>query len=548
MSVGLRSALPAAVRARIDAQLRGESSPAGEANGGGDGVSRRDLLRTGGALGASLAAAQFAFRLPAARANPALPRVVVVGAGLAGVTAAYRLAQVGVPVSLYEARNRVGGRCWTATGFANRQTGEHGGEFVDTRHVHLLGLAAELGLQVDDLFDARGNPPLWPCYIGGRWYAQEAFDGDFETIYEAIIGQAEAIGAVRGGALYDAPYSYGTATAAARRLDAMSMRDWLDVNLPGMSRSTFGKLLERLIGGGIGLPMSQASAISWFDFLGEDGGDERYHIRGGNDQVPQLAAAALPSGALHLNTPLQWLRKAGSGTYELGFGGVRSTVRADLVILALPFTTLRDVDLDDACFSSHRLDVIQQLGMGDNAKLLLQYNDRPQAHRIPVNSWTGNSADYDGGYQSWESTSRQSGSSSILTLFFGGQGAPSWRGVSAHATAPTALARQFVDHVNAVVPGTGSHYNGQAWVDAWINDPWTRGSYSAYTPGQYTQNWRFDYLPEGGVHFAGEHTSTYSRAYLNGGVESGQRAAIEIMRLAGVRVPAGIARLPYSTD
>jgi monoamine oxidase len=48
------------------------------------------------------------------------------------------------------------------------------------------------------------------------------------------------------------------------------------------------------------------------------------------------------------------------------------------------------------------------------------------------------------------------------------------------------------------------------------------------------------------VHFAGEHTSTYSQGYLNGGVESGQRAAIEVMRDLGITVPPAIADLPYS--
>jgi Flavin containing amine oxidoreductase len=52
--------------------------------------------------------------------------------------------------------------------------------------------------------------------------------------------------------------------------------------------------------------------------------------------------------------------------------------------------------------------------------------------------------------------------------------------------------------------------------------------------------------PEGRVHFAGEHTSTYSQGFLNGGVEPGQRAAIEVLRALGLPVPSGIASLPYS--
>jgi monoamine oxidase len=62
-----------------------------------------------------------------------------------------------------------------------------------------------------------------------------------------------------------------------------------------------------------------------------------------------------------------------------------------------------------------------------------------------------------------------------------------------------------------------------------------------------TKYWHGVGRHHGRVHFAGEQTSTYSQGYLNGGVESGDRAAIEIMRAAGVPVPKRLSRLPYST-
>jgi monoamine oxidase len=77
-------------------------------------------------------------------------------------------------------------------------------------------------------------------------------------------------------------------------------------------------------------------------------------------------------------------------------------------------------------------------------------------------------------------------------------------------------------------------------------DPWTNGAYAAFLPGQYTRLWGYTGRAEGRVHFAGEHTSTYSQGYLNGGVESGRRAAIEVMRERGLAVPASIADLPHS--
>jgi len=83
------------------------------------------------------------------------PRIAVVGAGLAGLTCAYRLQQAGYVAQVYEASGRIGGRCYTGRGdFADGQIYEHGGELIDTRHRELRRLAQELELQLDDLLNA----------------------------------------------------------------------------------------------------------------------------------------------------------------------------------------------------------------------------------------------------------------------------------------------------------------------------------------------------------------------------------------------------------
>jgi len=126
-----------------------------------DAFTRRDVLKLGGAFGAAAALGPHLglwSRTPSGSREPRASRstahdarVAIVGAGLAGTTAAYRLTQQGVHVQLFEARDRIGGRCWTARGFADGQTAEHGGEFIDSRHVHLLGLASEMEI---------GGPPF----------------------------------------------------------------------------------------------------------------------------------------------------------------------------------------------------------------------------------------------------------------------------------------------------------------------------------------------------------------------------------------------------
>ena len=76
-------------------------------------------------------------------------------------------------------------------------------------------------------------------------------------------------------------------------------------------------------------------------------------------------------------------------------------------------------------------------------------------------------------------------------------------------------------------------YNGIAYLDSWVDDPWVHGSYAGFAPGQYTDFWGYLAKGEGNALFAGEHTSTHSQGYLNGGVESGERAARQVVNALG---------------
>jgi monoamine oxidase len=240
------------------------------------------------------------------------------------------------------------------------------------------------------------------------------------------------------------------------------------------------------------------------------------------------------------------MRARGDGAVELRFGGVASPVVADLVILALPFTTLRLVDLDDAGFSDERIAAIRGMGMGMDVKLFLQYDRRPSTFEVAGRTWSGGMEHTDPHFETWESSAAQPGDSGLITVYAGGRTGASWTAGEPHAPAPAAFAAEYVGYIDEVVPGTASTFNGNAWLDLWTRDPWTNGAYAAFLPGQYTRLWGYTGRAEGRVHFAGEHTSTYSQGYLNGGVESGQRAAIEVMRAVGVPVPPAIGDLPYS--
>jgi monoamine oxidase len=94
---------------------------------------------------------------------------------------------------------------------------------------------------------------------------------------------------------------------------------------------------------------------------------------------------------------------------------------------------------------------------------------------------------------------------------------------------PQTRAQQFLAQLEPVLPGITPHYNGKATIDFWAGYPWTKGSYSYWSVGQYTKFSGAEREASGNCHFAGEHTSIDFQGYLNGAVETGERAAGEIL-------------------
>ena len=514
------------------------------------GISRRDALKAGGLLGAGLALAactpsdrETASATTGAATTPHDARVVVVGAGLAGMTAAYRLSQAGVPVRLYEARDRLGGRCWTARGFADGQTAEHGGEFIDTRHVHIRQLARELRLTLDDLWKGYEAGAGYPRIVHGKELAVAATKPVMERVNAAVSASARSIGLLdANGKLDMSAITYPTATPAAVEMDQLSMEDWLDANVHGVVGSDVGDWLDEVMCGWYGLNLSDLSALNWMDYsvVPAPGADERWHVRGGNDQIISRVADRLPADTVTMNAALTSVRQTG-GTYELGFDGVGAPVVADLVILTLPMTTLRQVDLSAAGFNEQKTAAIRDLAMGYDVKLLLQYDRRPST----FDNWGGGMEYADPDFVTWESSVVQPGTAGLITVYAGGRTGASWTADQPHGPGPASLVTDILGRIDEGVPGSAAHYNGRSYADLWTRDPWTNGAYAAFGPGQYTRFWGGTAQADGNVHFAGEATSTYSQGYLNGGVESGDRAAQEVLEKLGIPVPPSLAKLPH---
>ncbi|MDX6210517.1 MAG: monoamine oxidase [Frankiales bacterium] len=489
---------------------------------GASGLDRRQFLTRTGVVAAGAVAATSGW-MPAANAATA-PRITVVGAGLAGLSAAYQLKKAGFTASVYEASTRLGGRCWSYNHgeFAAGQVSEHGGELIDQNHTEIRQLVQELGLNIDSLVAAEAAGTETLGYFFGKQYTYTQMTNDLKTIWQQIHSDVSA-------ASY--PTVYNSYTQRGWDLDHTSLYDYIEAIVPGGHQSSLGQLLDVAYNIEYGAETKQQSSLNMLYLLAYSGqgqmrifgpSNEKYHVTGGNDRIVAGLAAAL-AGQITTGVALTAIAKNNDGTYKLSWSNGKSTT-ADQVVLALPFSLLRKVDYSKAGFNPIKLKAIASSTMGTNSKLHLQFNQR-----LWVNQGCTGETYADTGYQnSWDVTRAQAGTQGILVDYTGGTIGASFS--PANGT-PAQRAATFLRQLEPVLPGITPLWNGKAYIDYWAGNPWSLGSYSYWGVGAYTGFSGAEAEASGGCHFAGEHTSIDFQGYLNGAVETGYRAASEIQAI-----------------
>ncbi len=495
---------------------------------------RRAFLASAAALGAGACAPRSTepARPPSTAKHPASKAkldVAVVGGGTAGLHAALRLAQGGLNVRLFEASERLGGRMYTTPAFLDEQLIERGGEFVDTNHRVLFALASEFGLALDDLVKAKpeGIDPGNLYFIGGQKVTERQILDGFKNLLPAIVASPS-----EGPAYERLDREYSMQSWLAQHADPLLMR----VMAPAYV-AEFGLEMDE---------MSVLPLIETFrDGMYEDEGrwapfgesDERYHFHQGSESVPRALAAALGPERIETGKPLQALTRQ-ADSYRLSFVG-GSEVTATRVVLALPFSTLRLVDLSRAGLSDPKRDMIRTLGYGTNSKLMSGY--RVKSWQIDQRHSGAVITDLGGGgaelQNLWDTSLGQPGSAGILTNFVGGRA-----GINIGKGSDDEQWRQRLVHADQLLPGLGAAYiPGKASRELWPVSRWALGSYACYKPGQAATA-DMAMTVEGGVHFCGEHTSVDVQGYMEGAAESGARAAAEVLTLGKVAYPVGLQR------
>lgn len=495
-------------------------------------LTRRQL--TSGALQLAAAGALSACGGNDSEKRPGNERVAVVGAGIAGLHCAYRLQQSGVNVTLYEAATRVGGRMFTAKDDAyDGQVFELGGELIDSNHATLFALADELGITLDDrLADAGIQPDVW--FVGG------------EAILEAaIVAQFSAVAPAMADAVTAADNEEDD--TAFKQLDATTLADWLDENVPAADYAALHALLTAAYRGEFGLETSDQSALNLLYLIGSDEpdpfrifgeSDERYHAHEGSQAFPLRLADKLVGGTVKLGTKLTRVSGGGARGFTLELtdvkAGTRSEAHVDHLVLAIPYSVLRRVKLD-VPMSDLKRRIIDELGYGSNAKVMGSFETRVWRNEQKKSGAVTTDLPLQ---QAWDSSIGQPGERGILTNFLGGQAGVDVGEVDAEQYYTGLLA-----DLEQIFPGTAAAYR----VDSarrmhWPSYEFTLGSYTCYKPGQWSF-WTHEGEREGNLHFCGEHTSADFQGWMEGGAETGALVAAEILGDLSLNPSAELANL-----
>ncbi len=450
--------------------------------------------------------------------------VVIIGAGIAGLTAAWRLQQAGVPVRIFEAQNRVGGRMFSLRDyFPDKQVIELGGELIDSNHVRIRAMAAEMDLTLDDLAETEPviHSELW--WADGRAIGEAEIIQKFAPVAAAIERDLATLG--DGDITYDAPQN-------AQALDAMTVAQWLDRN--GV-RGWLRRLIEVAYTTEMGLECDQQSALNLITFIGTGKddfrifgeSDERYHVRGGNDSIPRALAAKL-SAHIETGSVLEAISQSANGDFVLSMrqGAASRPVRASQVLLAIPFTTLRQVRMNVPLPASKQR-AIRDLRYGTNAKLMIGFNQRVWRDQYHFSG----SVYADSPLQTtWETTRKQAGSGGVLVNFVGGA-----HGVAIGTGSARMQADEAVQELDVIFPGIAATRSGAREVRMhWPSFPWTQGSYACFGPGDWTGLRGAMGETVGQLYFAGEHCALDTQGFMEGGCESGETAAQAILAARGV--------------
>ncbi|MDQ6853455.1 MAG: flavin monoamine oxidase family protein [Actinomycetota bacterium] len=442
--------------------------------------------------------------------------VAVVGAGIAGLIAGRDLVAAGKEVVVLEARDRVGGRVLNHE-LSDGSVVELGGQWIGPTQLRMAKLTAELGLETFPTYNT-GEHLL---HVGGR-HVRYRTRPRLGALALADIAQAQTrFDRLAGRVPLEVPW----AAERAEALDAQTFETWIRRN----ARTTTGREMLRLYAEGVFA--AEASDFSLLHALfythsgggvdalaGTHGGAQQDRFVGGSQLVPIRLAEQL-GDRVRLSAPVRRIDQQGTSVTVIAD---HVQVSAERVIVALPPTLAGRIAYDPP-LPGVRDQLTQRVPAGSVIKSHAVY-DTPFWRDDGL---TGQATGDRGPVKVVFDNSPPGGTPGVLLAFLEG-------------AAARRLNRVDADERRVAVIGSLASFFGPRARDPieyveldWSEEEWTRGCYGAhFPPGVWTQYGPALRAPTARIHWAGAETATVWSGYMDGAVQSGERAAAEVIQAA----------------
>jgi monoamine oxidase len=474
-----------------------------------NGVTRRDFLKLTLAGGAGLLLSNLDSAAWGKERSRAGKRVVVVGAGFAGLAAAHELASAGYAVTVVEARNRLGGRVLSFSDVVKDRNVEGGGELIGSNHPTWVAYAEKFKLQFLDITEEEDAEA--PILLGGKRLSAEEAEALWEEMDKVLPKMDAAAAKVNA----DEPWKSRDATA----LDRRSLASWIS-SLDASSLCKAGIAAQLAADNGV-IPERQ-SYLGNLAMVKGGGLDkywtesEVYRCAGGNQQLAHKLADAIGREHMLFETPVTAI-KTGSATVTVSLASDK-TLEAEDVVLAIPPSLWNRITFDPP------LPAVLTPQMGTVIKFLTAVKGRFwQAAKLAPDSLSD-----DLGW-TWEATNNQPGDGgACLTAFSSASVAETVRQWKAEERT-----EKYLVALERLYPGVRDQFVQARFMD-WPSDPWTQTGYSFPAPGQVTTVGPILRQGLGRLHFAGEHTCFAFVGYMEGALNSGVALARRIAKRDGV--------------
>lgn len=491
--------------------------------------SRRNFLKQSGSLAFGSFFAKEFFEGENAGSKP---KIAIIGAGAAGLTAGYSLQKANLPYTIYEASGRPGGRMYSLRDWIGKDIAtDLGGEFVDGEHTALRSLCEELKIELYDLRKDEFFEKKFFIVDGKKYFPQDIRDGLLpfsKSILDDITSLPQNLHYTNGAA-----FAGFDKITILEYLDKKGINGWLRKLIDVIYTAEYGmeSAEQTAMNFLVTIKPPDSSANGVYRIYGDD--HEIYKIKGGSQTIADKLFAKQQS-SVKLHHRITGYESISGNGYRLRIteNGNTHFAAADYLLICIPFSVLRGIETNIQYPELKKL-AIDTLGYGNSSKFIFGFNKKPW-RRFEESGVIFSDVV---GHNIWDNAFAQGNMYSGLTFFSGGN-----LSRENAAMKEEAWEQQMLAYAEKEFHTEKNSFTGRKRKVCWAENPFSLGGYTSYKINQWSRFGGVEAEPHENIFFAGEHCSLEFQGFMNGAIMTGYSAAkamMEKIKQETQTVPAG---------